>query len=90
MIPKLIAVFEAEITSQLQAQLGKDLLNSPMGTDIFKEALQQAKRQIIEQLQARLQKQLGSDFFRQPEGKDILEQMAMLLSAEETAPPNHP
>lgn len=80
MIPKLIAVFENEIHSQLQAQLGKDILNSPIGTDILKQAIEQAKSQIKEQLQTQLQAQLGAGFFKEQEGKDILQQMTLLLS----------
>lgn len=80
MIPKLIAVFENEIHSQLQAQLGKDILNSPIGTDILKQAIEQAKSQIKEQLQTQLQAQLGAEFFKEREGKDILQQMSLLLS----------
>ena len=80
MMPKLIAVFENEISSQLQAQLGKDILNSPIGVDILKEAIGQAKSQINEQLQVQLQAQLGAEFFQAQEGKDILQQMTMLLS----------
>lgn len=80
MMPKLVAVFENEIYSQLQAQLGKDILNSPIGEDIFKQAIGQVKSQINEQLQTQLQAQLGAEFFKAQEGKDILQQMTMLLS----------
>ncbi len=79
-VPKLIAVFEAEIYSQLQAQLGKDILNAPTGTDILKQALGQSKSQIKEQLLERLQTELGADFFKAQEGKDIRKQLSALLS----------
>ncbi len=81
MVPQLIAVFEKEIYSQLQAELGKDILNTPTGKEILKQALGQAKSQIKEQLLEQLQAELGEDFFQKQEGKDIRKQISSLMNS---------
>ena len=79
-VPKLLNALENEIRTQLEAQLGKDILKTPMGMDIVKQAIPRVKNQIKEQLQSQLQAQLGEEFLKTEEGQDILEQLAVLLS----------
>ena len=49
-VPQLLNALEKEIVSQLEAQLGKDILQTPMGMDILKEAIPQVGDQIKVQL----------------------------------------
>lgn len=79
-VPQLLNALEKEIVSQLEAQLGKDILQTPMGIDILKEAIPQVRDQIKAQLQSQLEAQLGEDFFKTPEGEDILQQLSVFLS----------
>ena len=79
-VPKLLNVLEKEVVSQLEAQLGKDILQTPMEMDILKEAIPQVRDQIKEQLQSQLEAQLGAEFLRTEEGQDILQQLSVLLS----------
>jgi len=81
-VPKLMSALEKEIISQIEAQLGKDILKTPMGMDILKEAIPQVGDQIKAQLQSQLQAQLGAEFLKSEEGQDILQQLSVLLSAD--------
>ena len=78
--PKLLSFLETEVVSQIEAQLGKGILNTPMGIQILQQAMPQMKSQIEERLQSQLQAQLGEAFFETQEGKDILRQLSALLS----------
>lgn len=80
-VPKMLNALEKEITSQIEAQLGKGILETPMGMNILKEVIPQVESQIKEQLKSQLQAQLGEEFFKTQEGKDILQQLSVLLSA---------
>ena len=81
-VPKMLNALEKEIISQMEAQLGKGILETPMGMNILKEAIPQVESQIKEQLKLQLQAQLGEEFFKTQEGKDILQQLSVLLSAD--------
>ena len=81
-VPKMLNALEKEITSQIEAQLGKGILETPMGMNILKEAIPQVGSEIKEQLKLQLQAQLGEEFFKTQEGKDILQQLSVLLSAD--------
>ena len=81
-VPKLLSVLKKEITSQIEAQLGKGVLETPLGMSILKEAIPQVESQIKTQLKLQLQAQLGEEFFKTQEGKDILQQLSVLLSAD--------
>ena len=81
-VPKMLNALEKEITSQIEAQLGKGILETPIGMNILKEAIPQVENQIKQQLKSQLRAQLGAEFFKTPEGKDILQQLSVLLSAD--------
>ena len=81
-VPKMLNALEKEITSQIEAQLGKGILETPIGMSILKEAIPQVKSQIKTQLKLQLQAQLGEEFFKTQEGEDILQQLSVLLSAD--------
>ena len=78
-MPKLLSFTEKEISVQLQAQLGEDLLKTPMGMDILKQALEQVNGAIAEKVQAQLEAQLGEEFFKMEEGQEILKQLSLLM-----------
>ena len=79
-VPQLLNALEKEIVSQLEAQLGKDILQTPIGMDILKEAIPQVGDQIKVQLRSQLEAQLGEEFLKTKEGQDILQQLSVLLS----------
>lgn len=79
-VPQLLNALEKEIVSQLEAQLGKDILQTPMGINILKEAIPQVGGQIKGQLRSQLEAQLGEEFLKTEEGQDILQQLSVLLS----------
>lgn len=81
-VPRMLNALEKEITSQIEAQLGKGILETPIGMNILKEAIPQVESQIKEQLKLQLRAQLGEEFFKTQEGKDILQQLSVLLSAD--------
>ena len=81
-VPQLLNALEKEIVSQIEAQLGKDILQTPMGMDILKEAIPKVGDQIKVQLQSQLEAQLGEEFLKTEEGQDILQQLSVLLSAD--------
>ena len=77
--PKLLSAFEKEIVSQIEAQLGKGILKTPMGMEILKQAIPQMRDQIKEQLQSQLEAQLGAEFLKTAEGEDIRQQLSALI-----------
>ena len=79
-VPKMLSALEKEITSQIEAQLGKGILETPIGMNILKEAIPQVENQIKQQLKSQLQAQLGEEFLKTEEGQDILQQLADLIS----------
>lgn len=79
-VPKMLNALEKEITSQIEAQLGKGILETPIGMNILKEAIPQVENQIKQQLKSQLQAQLGEKFLKTEEGQDILQQLADLIS----------
>ena len=79
-VPKLLSALEHEIHTQLEAQLGKGILETPMGMDILKGATPQVESQIKEQLKLQLEAQLGEEFLKTEEGQDILQQLTDLIS----------
>ena len=79
-VPKMLNALEKEITSQVEAQLGKGILETPMGMNILKEIIPQVENQIKQQLKSQLQAQLGEEFLKTEEGQDILQQLADLIS----------
>ena len=81
-VPKMLNTLKKEITSQIEAQLGKGILETPMGMNILKQAIPEVKNQIKERLQSQLQAQLGAEFLETEEGQDILQQLSALLSAD--------
>ena len=82
MVPTMLSVLEKEISSQIETQLGKGILKTPMGMDILKQTMPQVKIQVKEQLQSQLEAHLGEEFFKTQEGKDILQQLSVLLSPD--------
>ncbi len=77
--PKLLSALEKEIVSQIEAQLGKGILKTPMGMEILKQAMPQMRDQIKEQLQSQLEAQLGAEFLKTAEGEDIRQQLSALI-----------
>ena len=79
-VPGLLSAIEKELLSELEAQLGKALLQSPLGMDILNQAMPQMRNQISEQLQVQLEAHLGAEFLETEEGQDILQQLSVLMS----------
>ena len=79
-VPGLLSAIEKELLSELEAQLGKDMLHSPIGMDILRQAMPQVRDQVKTQLQAQLEAHLGAEFLETEEGKDVLQQLSVLLS----------
>ena len=81
-VPNMLRYLEKEVVSQLEAQLGKGILQTPMGMEFLKQAVPQMKDQIKGQFQSQLEAQLGAEFLKTEEGQDILQQLSMMLSAD--------
>lgn len=79
-VPKLLSALEHEIHTQLEAQLGEGILETPIGMGILKEAIPQVESQVKEQLQSQLEAQLGAAFLKTEEGQDLLQQLTDLIS----------
>ncbi len=77
-VPTLLNALADEVYTELEAQLGKGILETPMGMDILKQAIPNIENQIREQLRAQLEAQLGTEFFTTKEGKEILQQLSAL------------
>ena len=80
-VPKMLSAFEEEIYTELEAQLGKNILNTTMGMGILKQATVQVRDQIKENLQSQLQARLGEEFLKTEEGQDINQQLSALIDA---------
>ena len=81
-VPAMLNAFEKEISTQLKAQMGENILKTEMGMDILKQITVQAREQIKEQLQSQLEAQLGAEFLETEEGQDILKQFSALFPEE--------
>ena len=83
-LPKMLNRMEVSILEQakpeLEAQLGKGILDTQMGMGILQQVTVQVRDQIKEKLQSQLQSQLGEEFLKTEEGQDILEQLSVLMS----------
>ena len=80
LVPKIISTTKKDVVSQLEAQLGKGILDTPMGMDIFKQVFVKVGDTIEEQLLAQLQAKLGEEFFQTQEGQNVHRQLSALLS----------
>ena len=76
LVPAILNAFEKEIYTQLEAQLGKSILNTAIAADILKQATVQLRDQVKENLQSQLEAHLGAEFLKTEEGQDILEQLS--------------
>ena len=76
LVPNMLSALEKEVYSQLEAELGKSILNTAIGMDILKQGTVQVRDKIKENLQAQLKTQLGSEFLETAEGQDILKQLS--------------
>ena len=74
-----VNIFE-QVKPELEAQLGKGILDTQMGMDILQQVTVQVRDQIKEKLQSQLQSHLGEEFLKTEEGQDILEQLSVLMS----------
>lgn len=83
-VPKVLNRMEASILEkvkpELEAQLGKGILDTQMGVDILQQVTVQVRDQIQEKLQLQLQSHLGEEFLKTEEGQDILQQLSVLMS----------
>ena len=83
-LPKMLNRMEVSILEQakpeLEAQLGKGILDTQMGMGILQQVTVQVRDQIKEKLQSQLQSHLGEEFLKTAEGQDILEQLSVLMS----------
>ena len=75
-----MAFLKKEVASQLEAQLGKNTLKTPIGMDILKQAMEQVNSSIEEKLRGQLEAQLGAEFFKTQEGQDIFQQLSASMS----------
>ena len=83
-LPKMLNRMEISILEQakpeIEAQLGKGILDTQMGMDILQQVTVQVRDQIKEQLQSKLEAQLGAEFLKTEEGQDIHQQLSELFS----------
>ena len=83
-LPKVLNRMEVSILEQakpqLEAQLGKGILETQMGMNILQQVTVQVRDQIKEKLQAQLQSHLGEEFLKTEEGQGILKQLSVLMS----------
>ena len=82
LVPAMLNAFEKEVSTQLEAQLGKNILKTEMGMDMLKQITVQVRDQVKEQLQPQLEAQLGAEFLETEEGQDILKQFSALFPEE--------
>ena len=76
LVPALLNAFEKEVYTQLEAELGKNILNTAIAVDILKQATVQIRDQVKVQLQSQLEAHLGAEFLKTEEGQDILKQLS--------------
>ena len=85
-LPKMLNRMEISILEQakpeIEAQLGKGILETQMGMDILQQVTGQVRDQIKEQLQSKLEAQLGAEFLKTEEGQDIHQQLSELFSED--------
>ena len=89
-IPELLDGLEkkilADVKLQIEAQIGKGVLETEFGQSILAQVMPQVLEQhlalldIDEKLRTQLKSQLGEEFFNTEEGQDILEQLSVLVS----------
>lgn len=89
LVPAMLNAFEKEISTQLEAQLGKNILKTEMGMDMLKQITVQVRDQVKEQLQSQLEAHLGAEFLETEEGQDLLKQFSALFP-EEAVPLGNP
>ena len=89
LVPAMLNAFEKEISTQLEAQLGKNILKTEMGMDMLKQITVQVRDQVKEQLQSQLEAHLGAEFLETEEGQDLLKQFSALFP-EESVPLGNP
>ena len=80
MLKRMEVSFIEQAKPQIEAQLGKGILDTPMGMDLLQQVTVQVKDRVKEMLQAQLQSHLGGDFLKTAEGEDILQQLSALMS----------
>jgi len=92
-LPKVLNRMEVSMLEQakpqLEAQLGKGILDTQMGMGILQQVTTQVRDQVKERLQSQLQSRLGEEFLKTTEGQDILKQLSALF-LEEPAPLGNP
>ena len=85
-LPKMLNRMEISVLEQakpeIEAQLGKGILDTQMGMDILQQVTGQVRDQIKEQLQSKLEAQLGAEFLKTEEGQDIHQQLSELFSED--------
>ena len=89
-IPELLDGLEkkilADVKPQIEAQIGKGVLETEFGQSILAQVMPQVLEQhlaildIDEKLRTQLKSQLGEEFFNTDGGQDILEQLSVLMS----------
>ena len=82
MLDRMAVSILEQVKPQLEAQLGKGILETQMGMDILQQATMQVRGHINEKLQSQLQSLLGEAFINTAEGQDILKQLSVLFSEE--------
>ena len=82
LVPTMLNTFQKEMITQLEAQLGKNILKTEMGMNILKQVTVQVRDQIKAQLQSELETRLGAEFLETAEGQDILKQLSALFPEE--------
>ena len=82
-VPKVLNRIEVSMLEQakpqIEAQLGKGILETQMGMDILQQVAVQMRDQVKEKLQSQLQSLLGEEFLKTAEGQDILKQLSALF-----------
>ncbi|MCY3739497.1 MAG: hypothetical protein OXH00_00605 [Candidatus Poribacteria bacterium] len=83
-VPKVLSRMEVSILEQakpqIEAQLGKGILETQMGMEILQQVTVQVRDQVKGQLQSQLEAHLGAEFLKTEEGQDILQQLSVLMS----------
>ena len=80
--PAMLNALEKEISSEFEAQLGKNISKTEMGMNILKQITVQVRNQVKEELQSQLEAHLGTEFLETEEGQDILKQLSALFPEE--------
>ena len=92
-VPKVLNRMEVSVLEQakpqLEAQLGKGILDTQMGVHILQQVTVPVRDQVKEKLQSQLQSLLGEKFLKTAEGQDILKQLSALF-LEDPVPLGNP